>query len=319
MQFEEAKDWRQLLSMIIRDPRIRQRIIDELGIKPITLNRWVEGDTEPRSHNFRQLLSILPEYREYFYGLLGDEYIDAAVASVGDVSQEIPPGFFDRVMVSRANTIKMLRFWTLCNMILQQAIGQLDPDRLGMAITVATCLKSSKHSTVRSLRETVALGTPPWPGNMEQRGMFLGAESLAGYCVTTCRGVQINDIRDRQNPLPAHQVPHELSAATYPIMLSGKIAGCLLISSTQPHFFMAQYRVDLLQIYANLVSIAFEPDQFYDADVIKLRPMPPLVDQEHHFADFRERVLAAMARGKYTNREAEQVVWEEIEEELMKA
>jgi hypothetical protein len=317
MELEEAKTWRELLGVIIRDQRVKQRILDELGIQPITLTRWIEEGTEPRQQNFRQLLNVLPEYREYFVTLLGGEFTDSAIARADDASKDIPPEFFARVLLARANTQKSLRFWTLCNLILQQAIGQLDPDHLGMAITVVRCMKTAKSTKIRSLRETAALGTPPWPGNLEQKGMFLGAESLAGYCVTICRNVENNDIRDRSNPLPAHQVPHELSAAASPILFSGKIAGCILVSSTQPNFFLSQYRISLVQNYARLMSLAFEAEDFIEPSNIMLRMMPPIAKQEKYFHDFRDRVMSIMQRERITNPEAEQRVWEELESVLL--
>lgn len=45
----------------------------------------------------------------------------------------------------------------------------------------------SSEGKVRSLRESMGVGTPPWPGDLEHQAMFLGAESLAGYVVTNCR------------------------------------------------------------------------------------------------------------------------------------
>ena len=317
MQYEDAKNWRELLAMIIQDSRFKQRIIDELGIKPITLNRWIEGQSEPRQQNFRQLVTILPEFRENFYEILGEEFTDAAITSASDATKVIPGDFFARVLSERSNTQKSLRFWSLCNLILQQAVGLLDPDRLGMAVTVVQCMKSSHSPYIRSLRETAAYGTIPWQSNMEQKGMFLGAESLAGYCVNLCRGVENNDVRDRTNPLPAHQVPFELSAAAYPILLSGKVAGCLLVSSTQPNYFLSQYRLNLVRIYANLVALLFEQGEFYHPDDIRLQVMPLHDRQIHYFADFRNRVLETMRERHITNIEAEQLVWEAIEEDLV--
>ena len=36
---------------------------------------------------------------------------------------------------------------------------------------------------IRSLRESLGQGTPPWQADLEQQATFLGAESLAGYVV----------------------------------------------------------------------------------------------------------------------------------------
>lgn len=317
MENEDVKDWRELLCLIVKEQHYKQRIINELGIKPITLTRWMEGRSEPRQQNLRQLVTILPEFREYFYELLGEEFIDLALASSSDASKAIPAEFFARVLAERTSILKPVKFWSLCHLIFQQAMGQLDPDHLGMAITVVQCMKSRHSRVIRSLRESAAYGTLPWQSNMEQKGMFLGAESLAGYCVGSCRGVENNDVRDRSSPLPAHQVPYELSAAAYPLLLSGKVAGCLLVSSTQPNYFLSQFRLNLIHNYANLVALLFEPGQFYELDAIQLHVMPPHSEQRQHFGDFRHRVIEAMRNGQLTNAEAEQMIWEEMEEKFL--
>src|SRR5205085_8873280 len=108
-------------------------------------------------------------------------------AAIDDSSKDIPSEFYGRVFSARSATNETLHFWSISNLILQQALGQLDPDRLGMAITVVRCMPPSNGNKVRSLRESVGQGTPPWNGDLEQQAMFLGAESLAGYAVTTCR------------------------------------------------------------------------------------------------------------------------------------
>ncbi len=317
MKYEDAQDWRELLAMIVKDDRYRKRIIDELGIKPITITRWIERRSEPRQQNFRQLINALPEFREYFYELLGEEFTEAAIVSASDASKAIPAEFFARVMSERTNLKKTIRFWSLGYLILRQAIDQLDPDQLGMAITVVQCMKSSHSPVIRSLRETAAYGTVPWQSNMEQKGMFLGAESLAGYCVSSCRSVENNDVRDRSNPLPAHQVADELSAAAYPLLLSGKVAGCLLVSSTQPNFFLSQFRLNLIHNYANLISLLFEPEQFFDLNDIRLQVMPLHEQQRAYFGDFRHRVISAMHIYQLSNEEAEQLIWEELEAKFL--
>ncbi|HLX55717.1 MAG TPA: hypothetical protein VKR83_01710, partial [Ktedonobacteraceae bacterium] len=144
MQYENAKDWRQLLGMIIQDARVKQRIFDELGVQPITLNRWVDGDSDPRPQNLKQLLNVLPEYREQFIELLGDEYTEILAPGADDASRDIPSQFIASVLSARANTRREMRFWSLSTLIIRQALGQLDPDRLGMAITVVRCMKSTR-------------------------------------------------------------------------------------------------------------------------------------------------------------------------------
>ena len=50
---------------------------------------------------------------------------------------------------------------------------QLDPERIGMSISVVRCMPP-KNGKIRSLRESEGLGTPPWGGDLEERALLLG-------------------------------------------------------------------------------------------------------------------------------------------------
>ena len=317
MSYEDITDWRELLGLIIQEPGIRKRIDNEVGKQAVNIKRWINGKAEPRVQNLRQLLNILPEYRDQLLDLLGDSYAEALSPTSADPSRDIPSVFISTVLSARANTHREIRYWSLCKLVIEQAIGQLDPDRLGMAITVVRCMKSDKYPTIRSLRETVAYGTYPWPGNLEQQAMFLGAESLAGLCVSTCRDVQNNDIRNNNSLLPAHQVEFEESAAAAPILFSGRIAGCMLVSSTQPNFFLSQYRLSFIHNYANMLALAFEPHEFYESSNVRLEVMPLHSIQQEYFSTFRQRVIEIVGETKVSAPEAELKAWEELEETLL--
>ncbi len=43
-----ASSWHELLGRIISDPQEKQRVVNELGINPITLNRWIKGEVISR-------------------------------------------------------------------------------------------------------------------------------------------------------------------------------------------------------------------------------------------------------------------------------
>jgi len=313
----EPKNWRELLGQIISDTHERQRVAHELGVRMITLSRWVSGESDPRPQNLRHLLNVLPEHRDLLLELISDEFEDFSISPVDDSSLEISSEFYTRVFSARGSTSESQRYWSICNLILGQALGQLDPDRLGMAITVVRCMVSSHSKKIRSLRESVGQGNPPWSGNLEQKGMFLGGESLAGYVVTTCRPAEIQNIKEDKSPLPAHQIKDEMSAAAHPILFAGRIAGCLLISSTQPYYFLSPARLSLIRDYANLIALAFKPEDFFDPSDIELLMMPPHDLQKEYFANFRQRVTQAMIKWPIHNLQAEQYVWEQLEEELL--
>ena len=319
---KEPQTWRELLGWIMSDPEEKQRIAEELGMRTVSVSRWVTGEADPRPRNLRRLLDALPNYREMLYDLISEEYPTFSDPEADSSLKEIPAEFYARVLASLASNAPTLRFWAIGNLILQQALGQLDPDRLGMAVTVARCMPPSHGQKVRSLRESIGIGTSPWVGDLEQKAMFLGAESLAGYVATSCRPAVNQNIRDEPSLLPTHQVEGEISAAVYPILYAGRSAGCLLVSSTQPNYFLLQARLSLIQQYADLIALVFEPEEFYEPQDIQLRIMPSHSRQKLYFADFRLRVANTMQESTDTDRplnniEAEQLVWQQLEEELI--
>src|SRR5438128_9628997 len=133
---QEPLTWRGLLRKILRDPQERQRIANELGVNPITLMRWVHNESKPRSQHLRQLLRVLPQYRLMLSELLAQEFEGFFTTGedepVDHLLQEIPSAFYARVLHTRATIPKMLRFLSMCALILQQALEQLDPYRSGL-------------------------------------------------------------------------------------------------------------------------------------------------------------------------------------------
>jgi transcriptional regulator with XRE-family HTH domain len=318
-----SSDWRDLLSAILSNPAERERIANEIGIHQVTLNRWVSGETSPRPHNMRQLLRALPKpQRVQLLALFEKVSPEIADFEVDIASQEIAYDFLMEVLEARASIPDLLRFWTITRMVLQKALKQLDPERVGTAITVVRCMPPSREGKIRSLRETIGLGTPPWGGDLEEKALLLGAESLAGHVVVSCRMEQIGDLRINKTFLPAYQSEHEVSAVACPIMYACRVAGCLLISSTQPDYFAPESRLSLIQSYTNLLALAFDPEDFYSPECITLHIMPPAEIQQEYFAGFRQSVLRLMQEWTRAGRhlpstQAEQLVWQQIEEALI--
>lgn len=318
----ELRTWRDLLGKIISDPLEKQRIAEELSINTITLDRWANNQSDPRPQNLRRLHNALPRHQEMLLDLISDEFPEFTGEEKDDTSKEIPPAFYARIFASRSVTARALRFWSIGNLILEQALGQLDPDRVGMAITVARFMPPRHSQKVHSLRESIGWGTSPWAGNLEQKAMFLGAESLAGYAATSCHPAAIQNLEEEDTLLPAHQIEGELSAAVYPILYVGRIAGCLIVSSTQTNYFLAQSRLTLIQHYADLMALAFDAEDFYEPDDIQLHIMPSHEVQKAHFANFRQRIAQAMRQAAnmgqpISNVEAELLVWQQLEEEFI--
>ncbi len=320
---QDPQTWRELLRHIIKEPSERQKLATALRVNTVTLSRWVSGDAKPRQYNLTMLIKNLPAHREQFITLVAKEFPGVASLEQGESQpeQEIPATFYSRVLRANSNLPPVLHFWSLCDIILRQAAEQLDPDRLGIAVIVAQCMPPLCGKPVRSLRELVGRGTPPWNRELQTKATFLGAESLAGYTVATGRPQHKQNLSVKQSLHPFQQTQWEQSAAVYPIMHKERVAGTFIISSTQTDYFTPS-RLKLGQDFADLLVLAFKPEDFYELGCIKPEIMPSEDVQRSYLAQFQQRVTAVIMRASRQQQpissiEAEQLVWQELEEELL--
>lgn len=322
---DTPRSWSELLSQMVEDPQEKQRIAQEIGVNPLTLSRWIKGESQPRIRSLHRLVQVLPRQRDLLVRLLEKDFPGFSTDISPSVSQEvlttIPPTFYDTVLRARALTPESLRLTNVGHLVLQQIMQHLDPDRLGLATIVVLCLPPSEGQQVRSLRETLSLGTAPWPRDLGASAILLGSESLAGYAAIQGRIVARQSLENDAERSPGYGGPWGKSAAAAPIMLAGRIAGSLLVSSTQPHYFVPPYRT-LVQSYADLFGTLLNPEDFYDLSRIELGWLPPYEVQVTYFPWLRQRALQIMARslGKkppVTYPRAEQMAWQEFEQRLL--
>lgn len=120
---------------------------------------------------------------------------------------------------------------------------------------------------------------------------------------------------------PAQWVDWEESALAYPLMRGDRVAGCVLFSSTQRDYFVSPVRRSLVEQYARLVTLAFEPEDFYPLKNVEFYLMPDYKLQRPLVPRFRDLVsqnlLTAQRAGKdISTKDAEQQAWQQIEQEL---
>jgi hypothetical protein len=272
------------------------------------------------------LLRAIPStYAEEFRTLV--EQADPAMAQQWQgefpLARAIPSEFYVRVLSAYASTSPSLYPQTLYDLILQQALEHLDPARLGLSISVVICVPPLHSTSVRSLRTLVGIGTPPWERNLNQRSPFLGLESLAGSAVMRQHLVCLQSRQEPSLLACAQWATHEESAAASPITRQTKVAGCLLVSSTQPRYFTPALQT-VIEHYANLLSLAFEAEQFFDPDRIQLQVLPSAQEQLPIVETFQARVSRTLVEAAAHHEFLPLVlvqrrVWQEIEEELLQA
>jgi transcriptional regulator with XRE-family HTH domain len=312
--------WSIVLQNVLRVPAERKRLAAALGMSDMTLTRWSNGESTPQRPHLVRLVQVLqPQHREEIVIALKETYPDIHIWLNADVEERIAPDFFAQVLNVRTTTTESLRFWRISEMVLKQALLQLDPNNLGMSVKLIQCMPPV-DGKIRSIRECAGRGTPPWTDDLEHDVLFLGLESMSGYATETRHFVSADDLR-KNKIVPAFQGDFEISAVAHPIRNEGRVAGCLLASSTQEAYF-TQQRIALAAVFADLISLAFDKKDFYPSSCLQLRFMPPAVIQKPIIATFRERVTRRFRRSgrggsRLSNPEIELAVWQEIEEELL--
>ena len=317
----EPMTWRILLGRLIVDPRERQRVASMLGINPMTLVRWTTGKSNPRSDNLRQLLRVFPEHRQQFIELIQVELPNffSEEGVIEEPPTEIPSAFYRSVLRTCTNSLPNLRP-SIRIIILQQMLTHLDPSYLGLAVSLCLCVTSETGQSVRSLREVLGRANPPWHSHLENRTQFLGVESLPGSSVSNGRPIVVANQSAKGVLFPTHTVEFEESALAYPIFSLNRIAGCLYLSSTKQNFF-TEARQELVRGYIDLLTLTFEPHEFYAPAEIELGTMPPYRLQQPYLKQFQLHVAQYMKDMQginlVTRYDAEQAVLRRIETELL--
>jgi hypothetical protein len=325
MNMRKRAVWRELLDSVIQVRTERERIAAQISVAPVTLTRWASGETSPRLQNLHSLVQAIPDqYRAAFQASIEEDLPSHSFDEPlrDEEEPEIPFQLVSRILTTRATDPPHHVSWVILHQILQHALLQLAPNRSGMKITIVECMHPKDDGTICSLREGMGLGTPPWQENVEEHGLFQGAETLAGYAVTTARFCQVPDMSVNPTSLPYYRMDYEMSSAACPIMWQGRVAGCVLFSSTQVGAFQTLELHTLLQAYANLVALAFAEKDFSSVDLIRLHVMPPPDVQQQYLASFRRRVAALMKESAsmgqvLTSKQAEEIAWQQIETLLL--
>ncbi len=314
-------DWSVVLQGILRPPGERQRLSSTLGVTTMTLSRWASGESRPQRPHLIHLMQVLPiQQRQELMNAFEKVYPDIRSWLTEESSEQIPASFFAQVLNLRTTTTESLRFWRISEFVLKQALSQLDPHNMGMAIKLIQCMPPSQDGKIRSLRERAGKGTLPWPADLEHDVLFLGLESMSGYATEVRHIVSYGDLR-KNKPVPAYQDENELSAAAHPIRFEGRIAGCLLASSAQVDYFTPP-RLGLLATFSDLIALAFDKSDFYPPQQVELRIMPRPIVQRPILATFRQRVTEKFQNAMYqhkqlSNSEIELQTWQDLETELL--
>ncbi len=315
---QEVRTWREQLSISIRNSEERKRIAHQVGVNPLTITRWAKNESFPHKQSLQKLLTILPECQEGLKELSGDEEQKEQLAEV-DATSILP--LYTQVLNAYSLTPPTLLFWSISQLILQHALSQLATGHNAVEIVVAQCTPPSYNGRVRSLQEITGGNSTDTNSTLERKRTFLGVESLVGAVLSSPHKRVVQNFAEERYFYPRIlDIGEECSCVACPILHANRVAGCLLVSSTKPNYFSLQ-KQHLIEQYAELFALAFDDKQFYPLEAIELYPMPHNEKQHKHMLTFRQRVRQTIQEAglaqPLTMLEAEQRLWQQIEQELI--
>ncbi len=313
---EDILTWRTLLREVIRSSQERQLIAQVLDVNPVTLMRWANNTSNPRPETLRALPDAVPASRQKFILLIEQEYPDLFLNEKAreQQAQAIPSAFYARFFHDYTTLPPNTREMSLCLLVVQQLLAQFDPRESGMGVFIVQCIPPSEGNKVRSLFKTLGRGTALWARSLPYETQFFGAESQVGDALQRGHLLLVADRDDSLYPQPPIGAE---SIVAVPLLHVDRAVGCLCVFSTQPAYFTPS-RLALLREYADLLIVAFAPEQFYPFQDITPGVMPSLEEQRPYLATFQSRVLdhlkeATRQQLLLTRVQAERLVWQELE------
>lgn len=290
------------------------RVARELLVTENTIYRWMNNTSEPRPTYLKRLIEVLPEYRAQLITAIHQTFGDV-IGSPPPDSREVRKQIYQQVLeaVMTNSQDSETRFWHVSEIIFNDALNQLDPRKLGLAITYAKLMPPHADG-IHSLREVKMRGHAPWTDSTDDK-TFLGSTTLVGAVAVLQRAQDWNDMDNGRALVDIDG--HERSAYAVPVLHGNLLAGVLIVSSSQPDFFKNPIACQLVTEYALLMGVALSDQEFHSSDLLHLRPMPPLTWQREELAqNYLNYIITYAHEHNTSRREAEFNVQQKLELEF---
>ena len=315
LENEPLSPFSSYLRNILRNDRMEiTRLANVLEISEHTIYRWMNGHSEPRVAHLKHLLDALPDHHSnlaYSISRTFPGVLDTFTMGLREVQKDIYRRVLELLTLTPDSE---QRRWQITQAIFEYILLHMDSERQGMAVTYAK-LMPARADGVHSLIETDMRGNYPWPFELKNPA-YLGSTTLAGTAAMLER-LQTWDNLSELERLQVKVDEFERSACAYPVTHGGRIAGVLIVSSTQMGFFADPIACQSVLEYAQLLSLAFRESEFYPFSLLNLVPMPNLKWQRAEMGrSYVNRIVVTARKLNISRQEAEQHVRADMEIEF---
>ncbi|MBO0797157.1 MAG: hypothetical protein J2P36_40275 [Ktedonobacteraceae bacterium] len=268
---EAGQLWRNYLNEIFaQNPKLVRLLAEELGLTPITLQRWARHEATP--HNLVRSLQRIAEaehfqpYREQFMLLAQREHPDIAQpASLLHERpvKEIPSDFYSDILGAYVQVSEELAFWTIAHLVSQQLCWHLDPDQHAHLSPTIFCCTPSQGRVHSLYTPTDQRDNRIFPF-LSEFPLLLGGETEWSQALL------------RHQPMVFCSLPHMVAVQS--IQRRGKIGGLLVIHSEKLDLFTPA-QLTIISEYARAITLALEESCFYPPAKISLAILPSIEEQ----------------------------------------
>lgn len=264
------KEWRTWLASLPSDEK--RKLMEDLKISQSSLSRWISRERTPRPHRLYDLINFYPALR----ASIEQEFPDAFTYDKENIALHLPVQQYEEILQTFAIVAESVSHREIAQKVFVHMSESLDPISSGLFLLPSFCVPVA--GIISHLRTADGYGTGIWKRTQEHEYFDLGKDSLAGVSVTRCRTIlypQMAFIDHR--PFSPHAEKVE-SAAAFPLLRRGNIAGALVVASVHGDFFNER-RCDQCIKYTNLYALSLLDEQFYSPQRIALRVMREGIDQ----------------------------------------
>lgn len=292
--------WREILrGFVIHNPDGKENVARVLGVSPRTIDRWIakSSTTDPERKHISKLANVVPGREEEMRLSLKRDYPDAFDEVVLDRIM-IPSAFYQRPIAALVRSARNVARPTVRSTIMKEIATHLDPNKSGIMILFAQCVKPVKpDGQVTSLHfQASGYGTGPWQYKQIEKSFFAGDGSLCAMAIV--RGdiaLFPQDIARINYTAPVLHGKEMRSCAAFPVLREGDIAGALFVASIQSEFFI-EARRDLIADYVDLfAALGLRDNEFYPPEKIALQPLPSAAHQNEIYL-YAQRFLDDLAQ-----------------------
>ena len=315
LEDEQLSAFSSYLRHILRRDRAEiARLANALDVSENTIYRWMNGNSEPRAVHLKRLLEVLPNHYSNLIQAISQTF-PGIMETLTTGLREVQKDIYQRVLELFTTTADSeQRRWQISKAIFEYILLHLDSERQGLAVTYAK-LMPARADGVHSLIETDMRGNYPWPPTLENPA-YLGSTTLAGTAAMLER-LQTWDNLSETARLQVKVDEFERSACACPVTRGSRIAGVLIVSSTQTGFFTDPIACQAVLEYAQLLSLAFRGSDFYPFSLLNLVPMPNLKWQRAEVGrTYVNRIMTCARKLDISRQEAERHVRADMEAEF---